>query len=88
MYFNQIVCAFLSIISFVNGDNDHLTEFINFQNKFSKSYKDHSEMIIRSKIFENNLNLINMHNQNKEFDYYKREFSLAKPSSRTWRLIL
>ena len=70
MYFNQIVCAFLSIISFVNGDNDHLTEFINFQNKFSKSYKDHSEMIIRSKIFENNLNLINMHNQNKEFDYY------------------
>ena len=38
MYFNQIVCAFLSIISFVNGDNDHLTEFINFQNKFSKSY--------------------------------------------------
>ena len=69
MFLNKIISLSFFIIQIVNGQYNNLDQFIFFQNKFSKTYKSNSEMIIRSKIFEYNLNNINHHNSNSEFNY-------------------
>ena len=58
MFLNKIISLSFFMIQTVNGQYNNLDQFISFQNKFSKTYKSNSEMILRSKIFEYNLKKI------------------------------